>query len=218
MSLEKNKDQTTILDDIDFFAAADTAYEEELQRLIGDITLVAEPRPLHYHFSHTTLPAYCADPGNLAKLQRIMSKGGEEQLISDLYYQTLKNYPQASPCFVHQEICGSRHTIPSSSAEMEDFPLLLFRMPPPRAGKETFLACLGLLPRQEFYHNKEWRYFVVDGSTRPGKTAETFLSEYFFEPALGKEGGFLPMVPCWPTIDALLENLTQKWDDAFYTL
>lgn len=195
------------------------ATERQRQEAIGNLRQLAAARPLHYHFSHDVMPAYFADPTNLGVVRQSMEdQESAEKLVEQLYHKTLQAFPGCERCFGPAEISCSRHSIKSNWPERPDIPLLVFTMPQPKAEKESFLACLGLLPRQEFYHNTEWRYFVVDGSARPGQTPATFLWEYLVDGSQPGKGGFLLMNSCWPQIDALLEQLAYQWDERFYTL
>lgn len=207
----------------DIFADAGEEVEQERQRLVDAMVSMDEARPLHFHLSHTILPEYLIQPENLVELQDILSKGSEDQLVEKLYQRSVEGFPGCRRFFDPGEISCSKHSISCNRQDEDDFPLLALEMPHPIAPKESAWVCMALMPRREFYLNQEWRYFVIDAVGQPDSPSEIIMCEYIQSDKVqalfqGKEGDFLPMGSCWPTLDGLLETLKYKWDERFYIL
>lgn len=224
---EKKVDEEEKKEDVDTFANFDKIFDdslskqEELQQLLADITQLSNPRSLHYHFTHHTLPEYFSGPKNFAIFWEIMTNGGEKNLIKDLYQATLKNYPEATCTFDVSEIHCSWHKIKSAWEDVDDFPIMVITMPKPQALTESFSACIGLLPSLDFYHHQQWRYFVLDANTtRSGTSPASILYEYIVDPDEQIKNGFLLMGvgSDWSEINDFLRELEYKWDERFYTL
>lgn len=214
----------------EMFDNAVVTVDKGRQQLIEDIVNVRQSRPFHCHFSHTVIPEFFLEDDNLATFRQALEQGGEEELIHDLYQRTAQQFPDESPCFAPEDIIYTRHTMAGDVPKLEgitvaqeDFKLLILEMPQPIACNESAWLCLALLPELEFYHNRQWRYFLLDGKDQLGMQPDLVMYEYFpldeGQAALSKEkGAFLLMGSCWPSMDAIIEKLTREWDDRYHSM